>query len=871
MTPALQLIALLSLGQSPNLRLPEGVKPRHYVLNLTIVPQAGRFSGREVIDLDLAKPTKAITLHAVDLTLSDAQVTQAGTTVKLTPRADAATQTVTFDLPQELKPGLASLKLSFEAELRRDLRGLYLAKAADGTPEAFTQFESVDARKAFPCFDEPALKASFTLSVTAPRDLTVVSNTLPAHYAAQQTGLDAQYGPYETWVFPETLPLPTYLVALGVGRFDVLEGMAGKTPLRVLTGAGQKDLGRYALQAALAIVPWFERWFGVPFPYPKLDLVAVPEFEAGGMENAGAIFFRDTALLIDAAHAGVDAQQRVYSVIAHEIAHQWFGDLVTMNWWDDVWLNESFASLMQTYAMAELTPQWPMWEQFDAAKQRALNLDALTDTQAIRAPVNDPASGNATFPEIIYNKGEAVLHMMAGYMTAQVFRQGVHEFLVAHANANASASDFWAALSKASGRDIGPLANSWFDQAGYPLVTATVSGKPFRLGAGPDTRPLEIAQVRFLLSPSSADPAQRWILPICLKQAAQPSDDTCFLGGNVQPALRPGRWFDANAGGLGYYRVRYSDSDARALLTAADQLTASERLDLIQDRWALLRAGLGSTASYLAGADRLFALREGASFELFSAILAESTVLDFQVDPNDPNFAKWVRTKLAPQAKALGWTPTPTESGDTHRLRAVVLEALDRLGHNPAVAKEGAKRLAAYEKAPDSLDPSLVQTVLLIGARHGDAARWDDFRARAKDAKIPELRTRYEMALAAFEKPELLQKSLALVSTGAFPKQDLGLAVGWFLGNPAVQHPAWTFFKAHWSEIRPRLGPYMLSRSVFNGLGNLCGEDAARDVTDFFAKNPIPGADLPLRRAVESIRVCGRLQAHRAEVRKAVQ
>jgi aminopeptidase N len=852
--------ALIAAVSASSIRLPADVAPRHYDLRLTIIPQSGRFSGEETIDLEVLKATKAITLHSVDLHILRASLTQGGNTVALTPKADPSNQQITFDLPQELTPGPAALKLTFDAELRHDLRGLYLAKTRDGEAEAFTQFESIDARKAFPCFDEPAMKATFTISVTAPREQMVVSNTMPTHHPAQEAALDPKYGPYETWDFPVTLPLPTYLIALAVGRFDVLEGFIGHMQVRVLTGVGQRALGRFALQAAIDTVPWFEKWFGVPYPYPKLDLVAAPEFEAGGMENAGAIFFRDSALLVDQTHGSVEARQRVYAVVAHELAHQWFGDLVTMNWWDDVWLNESFASLMQVYAMAELTPQWPLWEQFTAGKQRALGLDALLDTQAIRSPVDDPSVPNNTPPEIIYNKGESVLHMLAGYMTAEVFRKGVHDFLVAHANSNASASDFWAALTKASGHDIAPIAHSWFDQPGYPLVSAERHGPK-----------LDVAQSRFFLSPATAPKsgkAMRWELPVCLRDAA---GQRCQLLDPANKIPKPDGWFDANGSAQGYYRARYAQGDLKALLIAADKLTPSERLDLLHDQWALLRAGTNTPSSYIDSTVLLLGRPGEESYELFAAALAEIATLDLQADPGDPAFGKWVKARLSQKASVLGWTPEPDETPDRHRLRAVVLDALDRLADDTEVAAEGATRLAAFEQNADSLDPSLVQTVLLIAARHGDEERWEDFHTRMRSAPTPELRTRYEVALTAFEKPEVLIKTLRLLPDPEFPQQDLGMMVGWLLGNPKNQAQAWAFIKGHWDEIRPRLGPYALSRSVYNGVANLCGETAAQDVTNFFKSHAIPGSDLPLGRSVESIRICGRLQAQKEAVRKAVR
>jgi aminopeptidase N len=565
-------------------RLPVEAVPERYAITLAPHLDTLTFDGQERIHLRVPKPTQTVTLNAADYTVTRAAVGANAATIK----QDADTETVTLTFAKPLPAGAADLELAWNGKLSDKLNGFYHAES-EGKRYAFTDFEPTDARRAFPCFDEPALKAKYQMTAVIDPAHVAISNT-----PVVSEKVDAQKK-LKTVKFAETPRLSTYLVALAVGPLVESHTTSGKTPIRVFTTPGKAKLAAFALKSAAELLPFYEQYFGVPYAYGKLDLVAVPDFEAGAMENAGAIFFRESSLLADERSAP-DQQRRVAMIIAHEVAHQWFGDLVTMQWWDDVWLNEAFATWAETRAESVVHPEWEAWLEFGKGALGAMLMDSLTATHPIRMPVATPEQAHQQFDGITYQKGAAVLRMLERWVGEETWRKGVSDYLHAHAEGNATGEDLWRAVGAVAKQPVSEVAKSWLERGGHPLVTATA-----RCQGGKTELALEQGK------DGNGGSNEPWLIPLCTRTPAGTScglmkaqKETRVVADSCQP------WVVANAGTGGFYRVRYDAETLHALgRTAEKNLEPVERLQLVADEAALMRDGRAPLTAYLELASQL--------------------------------------------------------------------------------------------------------------------------------------------------------------------------------------------------------------------------------------------------------------------------
>ncbi|MBI1817358.1 MAG: M1 family metallopeptidase [Deltaproteobacteria bacterium] len=822
-------------------RLTALVQPTHYAVHVTPDLEAGTFHGEARIELTLARAHTAIEVHAADLTIERATVITAGVTQVATPLAHTKRETVTLTLPTAIAKGAALLKLGFSGPLQKHLRGLYSA-TSNGRRYAFTQLEAADARRFFPCFDEPSFKARFTFSVTTESRNAVISNNPIARVDEHGDG-------HKTVHFTTTPKLSTYLCALCVGELESSEArFVGRTPIRIWHVPGKGHLTAFALEAAVESLTRLEQYFGLPYPYEKLDLIAVPDFEAGAMENAGAVTFRETLLLVDPATITLAEKKRVAEVVAHELAHMWYGDLVTMAWWNDLWLNEAFATWMAFRVVADWKPEWRMWTNFAHHRAAALSLDALGHTHPIYAEVKSPAQATENFDAITYEKGASVVRMIESYLGANAFRAGVRKYIRRHREGNATANDLWRALEEASGQKVTRVARGWIEQPGFPLLRVDRSDRNGRAV-------LALRQTRYFTNPKAKPTRQRWPVPVVVKTSGTRTPTRHLMTkGRDELLLGPSRrttWVYANAAEGGFYRPLHDDATLAALRGVMfDALTSVERLGLIEHQWAAVRGGHAGIEGFL---DLAAGFGGETDFDVLDTLAGCLRFVDEQLADavgGRPAFRRWLTAVFDAAWRTLGWDVAAREPDDTRLRRASLLRVLGEIAEAPAIVREASARFAVYLADRHALDPNLADSVVSMAARCGDAACYEQLRAAVQTAPTPQEKRRFELALTDFRDVTLLARTHALTLTDEVSTQDVGIMLVRLLGNRAARESAWQFIKDRWEPLAKRLPPMMVSR-VIDATPQLQTPAYKRDVTAFFRAHPVPTAARALKQAVE--------------------
>jgi aminopeptidase N len=844
---------VLAASKAAAQRLPATVVPSKYVLAFDVDLARARFTGTETIAVTLSRPSRRIVLHALDIQFQDVTIVGADRqTRQATVAVDARTETAALNVLQPVPAGDAEIHIKYTGILNDKLRGFYLSKA-NGRNYAVTQLESTDARRAFPSFDEPAFKATFALSVTIDQGDTVISNG---------RALSDTPGPgagRHTMTFAETPKMSTYLVAMAVGDFSCLEGSAESIPIRICATPDKKELGHIALGAAEEILRFYNRYYTIKYPFGKLDVVAVPDFAAGAMENTAAIFYREVDLLADAKTASVEAQKRIWAVLAHEMAHQWFGDLVTMKWWDDLWLNEGFATWMEKRPLAAARPEWRMDVDEVSDAQAAMNLDSLASTRSIHTTVETSAQIEGSFDTIAYEKGASVMRMIEGYVGADGFQQGVNAYLQAHAYGNATSEDFWTAMSAATGKPIDRILPEFVNRPGVPVFDAALLCD--------NARPrVKLTNRRFFLDPAAArsgGSTPAWRTPICVKTPTTESPVCDVVSGPSIELALPGSscpaWAFVNAGATGYYRTAYSSSMLRALATDLSRLNEAERLSLVADEWAMVRAGVHHVSDYLT-------LAAGLGQERTSGIVSDlanrlSFVHDYlTTDRTRGDFEQFVRSLFGPALDTLGLSSTAGEDDDRRALRAAIIDVLGDAGNDTALSSAAQATLDRTLAGTASLDPSAASAIVEVAARHGDAALWEKLWQASRDADSPALQYRYLFGLGAFSNPALIDRGLNLALTPAIRSQDTASFLARFLANPDARPRAWSFIKDHWAELTPKVSISFGDVRIVESTGVFCDTASRDDVRTFFVAHPLPAASRTLDQTLERITNCAVLR-----------
>ncbi|HVO25083.1 MAG TPA: M1 family aminopeptidase, partial [Candidatus Margulisiibacteriota bacterium] len=606
-----------------------------------------------------------------------------------------------------------------------------------------------------------------------------------------------------------------------------------RVPVRVWLPKGMADKGVYARDAHVRSLSYLEDYTAIAYAYGKVDAIGVPDFEAGAMENPGAITYRLTAIAADPERAAVPALKGIFYTAAHELTHMWWGDLVTMAWWDDLWLNESFATFIGYKVVADLVPDWGMWRDFVATLARPFSMDALESTHPISFEVKNAKQATERFDVITYWKGAGVVRMIEGFLGAEAFRTGVRAYLNRYREANATADDFWRELSTASGRDVGTIANAWIKEPGHPVVHATAQQASGHLR-------ITLRQERFFADPNAAarQKPQTWPVPLVIKfGGADGVRERRVLLGTAQAdvTLPAARWYFPNGGASGFYRVAMDDASLQALVGVVQEaLEPHERLMLADNQWTLLKAGAASVDQFLA---LLAGYRAETDRAVVSVLADQLAWLSLHVVADDVRAAyeAFVADYYREQFAALGWQPRPGEAVDERLKRAVVIGALGAVARVEAVRAEARRRLEQYLTDRPSLDPNLASVVVGLAARDGDAALYERYLERKRAATTdPEEEQRFLLALAAYEVPELIQRTLELALSTEVRAQDRTFLLAGLLGRRAARRAAWDFVRDHWEQLVKLMDP-MLLQNLIRGLGQLTFEPVATQVREFLA------------------------------------
>ncbi|WP_298207423.1 M1 family metallopeptidase [Ferrimicrobium sp.] len=828
-------------------RLSRTVEPVHYDLFLHIDPDEDSFFGSETITVRVNDAISTLELNALDLTVSQVRVNGEQASVTVDPTHEIIQIQRATPLPSGAE---AEVYLEFSGTLRSDLSGLYRSTYSDerGATHnmATTQFESTGAREAFPCFDEPDMKATFAITLETPAPLQAISN-----YPERESTPSSEEG-FVKHSYETTMVMSTYLLAFIVGDLRMTAPIFAKgVPVRVIHAPGKESLTDFALRVANHAITYFEDWFQIPYPAPKLDLLAIPDFAFGAMENLGAVTFRETALLVDEARAGQTELERICDVVCHEIAHMWFGDLVTMKWWNGIWLNEAFATFMETSASDAFNPDWHKWESFGIARLGALNIDALPSTRPIEFPVVAPSDAENMFDPLTYEKGCSVIKMMEQYLGEETFKRGVRRYLNSHLHANAETEDLWSALEEVSDEPVTEMMNTWILQGGHPLVNVDALPSGVRLSQTP---------FRFL--GEETDPigeiGASWLVPVVSREL-NGTEHRLVLGQQDQLINADSGPVIVNAGGIGVYRTRYSPQVLPELCEHFGDLQMLERFNLIADTWAMVL----SNQATLADAVQLFGHCVTETDPNVLQVISSSLGLlqRIALPEERPLVVQLASTVFTPVIESIGMVPADTDTPRTRVARSVAFTALGTIADDPDVRSQAMQWFREEMSGVGGPSGDLASAVLATVARHGDDSEFAFMLDRYRNPVDPLDERRHLLALADFRQPSLINRLLPMVLT-SIRSQDGALVLNRVIANEAVGELGLDFAFSHFDDLLSRLpaNHYDLAFGSLPTLVSPTSYQRSAQIFSFFDTHKLPAGERLLTQTLERYRVNLRLR-----------
>jgi len=826
-------------------KLPKSVVPTHYAIELAPNLQALSIQGSETVDVDVREPVARVVLNAVNTEITDASIDDGAQRAEVSLDAKAETATLTF--ANALATGAHKLRLNFTARINSFGRGMFYVDypTESGSRRMIsTQLEPADARRIFPCWDEPAFKATFALTVTVPNNFLAVSN-MPV------TREEAVASDRKRVAFASTPRMSSYLFVLSAGELERITADANGVTVGVVATKGKAEKGRFALENAVKLLGFYNDYFGQTYPLPKLDLIAVPGGFGGAMENWGGITFFESRLLFDPASSADTARRGIFSVLAHEMAHQWFGDLVTTAWWDNLWLNEGFASWMQEKAAERFYPQWKTWLNGYGQKQYGMTLDARRTSHPIQQTVADESVAMTAFDAITYNKGQAFIRMLENYLGADAFRDGIRRYMAAHAFSNATTADLWQALEGATGKPVASIAASFTEQEGVPLVIAETV-------CDGNAQKLTLRQDRFAVLPASANatlPPRRWQVPVEIGApgAAQPSKILLLDGSAEIPAGACGEAVKVNFGDIGYYRVEYGANARLALVKELSKLAPEDRVNFLADSWTLMLSSRTEASSWLGLVEALSPADQRAVWDQVISAFAQLDHLS-RDRAERPALEAYIRARLRPVFDRLGWDGSGSGDDDDTLLRASLIRALGEFGDADVVA-ESKRRFADFLKDPASLPPALLDPVSHVVGISANRESYDALLSLARKSTATNERVRYYNAAASARDGALARETLAITLGKELPSTMVNGVISQVASAGFQPQLAWDFIQKNLDALTARQGPDFGDQFVPSFMTNFHDEAHADELRHFAPAQATSGGRVSTARALEAIAI----------------
>lgn len=839
------------MTKAPFSRLPKTVVPSNYRIHLSPDLVNFSFRGECEVKVTVAEETNLVVCNAKNLEVQTATVLVDGAEICAEISTNPEEEKLTLTLGKPLAVGTAVVKFKFTGILNDKMKGFYRSKYNIDGQERFaavTQFESTDARQAFPCWDEPAIKATFDMTVSGPKDRVILSN-MPVIDTKEE-------GETKTVTFDTTPIMSTYLVAIVVGEFDYVEG---STPegihVRVFSPVGKKEQGTFALECGIKALTYYKDFFNVPYPLKKYDMVAIPNFEAGAMENWGLVTYREVCILVDPVNTSAASKEYIAIVVCHETAHQWFGNLVTMEWWTHLWLNEGFASFMENHTTDSLFPEYKIWDQFVPGTMiRALELDALSSSHAIEVPVGHPDEVDEIFDTISYNKGASVIRMLYNWMGEEKFKIGMHNYLIKYSYQNAETPQLWAELEAACGLPINKVMTTWTEQMGFPVISVKSRQE------GSD-RILTLSQTKFVAVGGSEVNGSLWQIPLSIAQEGKDTYTNIIMDQQTMDItiqdVKPDSWIKLNPGFVGFYRVLYSKEDLERLFTAVKSMCLSplDRLNILNDMFSLISAGKASTVD---GLRLLQAYKDEDSYIVWNGINNAVNSLSALLSDEEYycNYQRFVLDIFSNIKTKICWDEKEGEDHFDTLLRSLVLSRLGKVG-DADVRTEAKRRFDQLCSGTAQIKPDLRSTVYCCTATMGDSCDYETMIKLYQSADLDEEKDRLMRAgMASFENKDVLLKALNFAISDDVRAQDSVSLIAGVARNRLGRDISWEFFKENFAFLKGRYqSGFLLSNLVKSVSERFLAEEKAQMVEKFFDENPLPGSERNVSQSVETIRL----------------